>query len=1213
MAALLADFGSAAVGVTSPLRLAARVRLRAGARRRCVALLLGVLGIACLLPTALAAGATGVDEVHYTMDGPTSVSFDWRGEPTDIRYGTTAAYDRSADAHAPDPLPFSSAGPFREVRLTGLQPGTTYHYSIGGGPDASFATAPVGDFRFDVEADVGSSLQYSKVAPTQADIAADHPSFVLAPGDLTYGNPYGDAAVDQHFNDVMPWSRTAAYMPAWGNHEWDASADDLRNYKGRFAIPNGAASAGAPSAGCCGEDWGWFDAGGVRFISYPEPYTSGTWPDWQSKAEAVMADAQADPGIRYVVTFGHQPAYSTGFHAGSQSLAGILDGFGDKYGKYVLNLNGHSHDYERFQPIHGVTHITTGGGGAPLEPPWKSTDSRTAVRAMHLEHLRVDVTADGMRVEAVCGPPSAKDELLCAEGSVIDSFTIGAAAPSHLYVDQHSPACSDSGTGSKNQPFCTIGAAASRAGAGATVEVGSGSYVEQVAPRSGVPDKPIVFAAAPGATVTVGGQKSGFLISGKSWVTIKGFSISGTSGDGISVSDSANIELLANRVSSSGAPSAGSTARGISLSNVSDSRIAYNSIDHNTDFGVFVTGGSTRNAILGNRVSANARQFERAASGIRVVGSSGNTISSNVSHDNEDSGIELVAGSNDNLAVNNTIYGNGDHGLDVFRSLGGRIVSNSVYRNLTAGINVEDASTGASLANNVSVDNGIDSPRSKGNIRVDSTSTSGTTLDHDLVYQHGSDRNFEWKGLGYTTLAQFRAVSGQEANGIEADPGWASPSTGDFHLPAGSPAIDAGDSGAGGATAMDADGSPRVDDSSTANSGTGPRPFDDLGAFEYQPPPANLVHNPDFETALTGWNTSGSAPQVSLARVPGGHTGGWSGEVLNTGTTPGSCVLNDSPNWVRTTSAGTYTATLWARADTPGATLKLRLQEYSDGALLGSAKEAITLTTSWQKVSVAYEPVAPLSSTLDYSAYVLNAQPGDCFYADDAAIHLVVGTTPPTTVIRDGVGPANGDVTTSTTAHFEFSSLDGGQTFYCRLDSSDASAYQVCPGTADYSDLPPGQHVFEVRSRDAAGNVGEPARRSWLAVRDADGDGYDTRTDCNDGSRSIHPDATDVPGNGIDENCDGQDAASSQPSWSQPLAPQPQLLGNTGLRKCVVPNLKGRTLKNAKRALATAHCALGKVTKKKSKRRPGRVLRQSRTPGRPLTGGTKIAVTISRR
>jgi len=162
----------------------------------------------------------------------------------------------------------------------------------------------------------------------------------------------------------------------------------------------------------------------VRFISYPEPYTDATWTDWQRKAVRLMAAGQRNPWIHFIVTFGHRPAYSTGHHPGDKSLASIIDALGDRYSKYVLNLNGHSHDYERFVPIHHVVHITAGGGGSSLEAWSRGPDSRTAVRALHLEHLRVDVSASRMRIEAVCGPPSSSQGISCRLGTVIDSYTI---------------------------------------------------------------------------------------------------------------------------------------------------------------------------------------------------------------------------------------------------------------------------------------------------------------------------------------------------------------------------------------------------------------------------------------------------------------------------------------------------------------------------------------------------------------------------------------------------------------------------------------------------------------------------------------------------------------------------------------------------------------------------------------------------------------------
>jgi hypothetical protein len=126
---------------------------------------------------------------------------------------------------------------------------------------------------------------------------------------------------------------------------------------------------------------------------------------------------------------------------------------------------------------------------------------------------------------------------------------------------------------------------------------------------------------------------------------------------------------------------------------------------------------------------------------------------------------------------------------------------------------------------------------------------------------------------------------------------------------------------------------------------------------------------------------------VSLSRVAGGHTGGWAARLANTAATAGTCMLNDTPNAVAKTAAGTYTATLWVRAEAPGQTLKLRLREYDGGRLAGSETTQLALTTAWQQASVTYTPAAPGSSTLDFNAYVSGAAPGTCFLADDASIH----------------------------------------------------------------------------------------------------------------------------------------------------------------------------------------------------------------------------------
>jgi len=75
------------------------------------------------------------------------------------------------------------------------------------------------------------------------------------------------------------------------------------------------------------------------------------------------------------------------------------------------------------------------------------------------------------------------------------------------------------------------------------------------------------------------------------------------------------------------------------------------------------------------------------------------------------------------------------------------------------------------------------------------------------------------------------------------------------------------------------------------------------------------------------------------------------------------------------------------RADTAGAILKIKFQEYSGTTLVGSVSSQITLSTSWQQVSVPYTIKSP-GSTLDLRLYVANPAPGTAFHADDISLFV---------------------------------------------------------------------------------------------------------------------------------------------------------------------------------------------------------------------------------
>jgi subtilisin family serine protease len=85
---------------------------------------------------------------------------------------------------------------------------------------------------------------------------------------------------------------------------------------------------------------------------------------------------------------------------------------------------------------------------------------------------------------------------------------------------------------------------------------------------------------------------------------------------------------------------------------------------------------------------------------------------------------------------------------------------------------------------------------------------------------------------------------------------------------------------------------------------------------------------------------------------------------------------------------------------------------------------------------------------------------------------------------------------------------------------------------------------------------------------------------------------------------------AAPPPAPPPPSPQPRPPVQA---RCVVPNVKGKTLPATRRLLAARRCALGTITRKYSARvKKGRILSQSRRPGARLRRGTRVGVGISR-
>ncbi|TDF90584.1 cadherin-like beta sandwich domain-containing protein [Paenibacillus piri] len=407
-----------------------------------VALLANSAGLAPWLESpavAYAAEQTELaDQIHYTLTGPDSVTFNWHKGSDVIRFGETTSYGRTVTAGEPDIKPISDAGPWREAKLTGLKPGTTYHYSIGYGEDHTFHTSPAAGssgFTLVTTGDIGSSFNYNS-APGMNQLIKDlKPDLYIGLGDFTYANAHGQEAVTAYFNDVMPWSTEVPFMPIWGNHEWETpQKDDLRNYKGRFDLPYSRTIPTAPSLGCCGKDWYFFDYGHTRFIGMPEPFSSSTWTDWAEHATPIFEQAQSDPNITFIVTFVHRPTWSSGYYDSDPNLQAAVKKMAASFSKFVLNLNGHDHHYERsnLKVTDDIVTIIAGGGGAGLhiyEPSgckWKICEQPewSAARFFNYGAVKLTFEADKIKGEFVCGPLDGRDDVQCNIGDVLDSFTI---------------------------------------------------------------------------------------------------------------------------------------------------------------------------------------------------------------------------------------------------------------------------------------------------------------------------------------------------------------------------------------------------------------------------------------------------------------------------------------------------------------------------------------------------------------------------------------------------------------------------------------------------------------------------------------------------------------------------------------------------------------------------------------------------------------------
>lgn len=322
----------------------------------------------------------------------------------------------------------STSATQHEVRISGLQPGTKYFYSIGT-PTADLTTADDAH-SFTTPPTVGTAV------PTRIWVLGDagtQDDTQRAVRDAYYGftgtrgtdlwlllgdNAYGEGTDPQYQYAVFEnmYEATLTRAPVWptvGNHDWLPTNDYA--YLGVFALPKNAEAGGVPSGT---EEYYSFDYGNAHFVTLDtDLFDQFADPTLLPVMKTWLAQDLAGTQQRWLIAFFHHPPYSKGTHdsdtdglcdAVRRDILPMLEGAG-----VDLVLTGHSHDYERSILLDGLyqpspfftanpTMFTVDGGDG--RKTGTGAYQKPAMRTPHKGTVYVTAGDSGSRGEGVTIP-----------------------------------------------------------------------------------------------------------------------------------------------------------------------------------------------------------------------------------------------------------------------------------------------------------------------------------------------------------------------------------------------------------------------------------------------------------------------------------------------------------------------------------------------------------------------------------------------------------------------------------------------------------------------------------------------------------------------------------------------------------------------------------------------------------------------------------------
>ncbi len=365
--------------------------------------------------TATSATAAMVKRPYMLYPGNnTQMTVLWQVSSTQtctLEWGTTTSYGSSTTT--------SEYGTDHQHKhnITGLTPGQKYYYRLDDGSyyTGSFVAAPSDSatgVKLFVYADTrnnpGTHNSVNGRMITEYTSDPDYQSITLFPGDWVDKGRTESQWTDQWFttsrSNMVEFRANVPINGCRGNHENNiGSSDDGDLFLKYYPYPYAS-----------NHYWS-FDYGPVH-VAVLDQYTS--YGSGSTQYNWLVNDLSSSTKKWKFVIY-HAPGWSAGDHSVSSTVRNALQPLFETYGVDIV-FCGHNHNYARCE-VNGVVHITTGGGGAPLDNINMNfnEDGGNIITASKENHFcMVEIDENYLYLDAVK-----------TNGTTIDSLTIFKSPP----------------------------------------------------------------------------------------------------------------------------------------------------------------------------------------------------------------------------------------------------------------------------------------------------------------------------------------------------------------------------------------------------------------------------------------------------------------------------------------------------------------------------------------------------------------------------------------------------------------------------------------------------------------------------------------------------------------------------------------------------------------------------------------------------------------